>query len=230
MILPAVWLAAAGTAQTIAGLGRGELVTYYLVSMTLSQFITCHLMWDMAEDIREGFINSLLMRPMSHFTMNLARNFAWRLAKLLLFIPVATLVFSFYLSATPGKPLHITGLAVFSVMMGQFLSFVAAYCVSSVAFWTTEFYSALRAYYLPESFLSGRLVPLTALPFWAQAPAHWLHFRYTNAFPVEMIMGKLSPNQVWEGIAIQAGWTAIFLVAGPIIFRHGLRRYTGVGM
>lgn len=228
MLLPAVWLATAAPGQPVAGMTRPELITYYVGSMVLSQFITCHLMWDIAWDIREGDFSSHLLRPYNYFRMNLARNFAWRVAKLVLFVPLGFLVFFIY-HGVGMAPMHITIPFIISVLLAQFLSYTAAFCMSMTALWTTEFMSTLRLYYLPEMFLSGRLIPLSALPIWALGVARFTHFRYMIYFPTQMLMGNLSSTQVREGLLMQVLWISFFLVLGRFVFLKGTRHYSGFG-
>jgi ABC-2 type transport system permease protein len=90
--------------------------------------------------------------------------------------------------------------------------------------------SVLRLYYLTEMFMSGRILPLTTLPGWAQTGAKFVHFRYTNAFPVLTLMGELSPSEVTQGLLIQVGWIAFFCVLARVLFNRGVRQYSGVGM
>jgi ABC-2 type transport system permease protein len=230
IILPAVWLAAEAAGGSIPGMAGREIVTYYLISMTIAQFVTCHLMWDIAWDIKEGFFSMFLVRPMSVFSANVARNLAWRLTKILLFVPVWLVVYFAYLRGSGMSPLHFSGEFWIALILGHTLSYVAAYCIALTALWTTEFYSVLRLYYFPETFLSGRLVPLAALPAWAGGIGAFLHFRYTNAFMVEMLMGRLSDEEVRHGLLMQGGWILFFLLLGKVLFARGRRRYTGVGM
>jgi ABC-2 type transport system permease protein len=228
MILPAVWLATSGAGQLVAGMTRPQLISYYVASMVLSQFITCHLMWDIAWDIREGDFSSHLLRPINYFRLNLARNFAWRVAKLVLFVPMGVLVFLIY-RGVGMTPFHISFAFVLSVLLAQMLSYVAAFCMSMTALWTTEFMSTLRLYYLPEMFLSGRLIPLSALPAWAMGVSRFTHFKYMIYFPTQMVMGKLSTGEVREGLAMQAAWIVFFWLLAQFIFARGTRQYSGFG-
>ncbi len=228
LILPAVWLAAAPNG--VAGLDRGQLVSYYLVSMVLAQFITCHLMWDIAFDIREGDFSAQLIRPISFFRLNLARNLSWRVAKLFLFLPLGLLAFGLYAYKGATAPVFFSWEAVAAILLAQVLSFFAACCVALVTLWTTEFVSILRLYYIPEQFLSGRLLPLATLPFWAQGVARWSHFRLTNAFPAEILLGRVSSFETRLGLIAQLVWILFFWALAGLMLRRGLRRYTGVGM
>lgn len=227
IVLPAVWLAA-GSA-TVAGMTHPELVAYYLCSMTLSQFIVCHLMWDMAWDIREGVFSAHLVRPVSYFWSTVARNMAWRLTKLALFLPLLGIAALAY-GGLGKTPLNLGASFWVSVLLAHALSFVVAYCLSMVTLWTTEFMSIFRLYYVPELFLSGRLVPLGALPDWAQSLAGVTPFRYTVAFPLDVLLGKLGGREILIGLAAQSAWTLGFLALGAALFSSGRRVYAGVGM
>jgi ABC-2 type transport system permease protein len=228
IILPAVWIAT-GT-NLVAGMDQSHLVTYYIVSMTISQFVTCYLMWDISWDIREGFVTSFLIKPFPFFSFNIGRNFSWRVAKLTLFLPIVIAVYYIYLGSRPTAPLHFTGEFWLSLFLAHTLSFVAGYWVSMVAFWTVEFFSILRLYLLMELLLSGRMFPTDAMPGWARTLADVLHFRYTNAFPVEILMGMDSHAEVSRGLWMQIAWCVVFLILGKIFFERGVKRYTGVGM
>jgi ABC-2 type transport system permease protein len=226
--LPAVWLAA--SPNGVAGMDRGQLVSYYLVSMMLAQFITCHLMWDIAFDIREGFFTSQIIRPIGFFQMNVARNFSWRVAKVLLFLPLGLLAYAMYAWHNSTAPISISVEAVIAIFLAQMLSFVAAYCMALITMWTTEFVSVLRVYYIPEMLLSGRMVPLATLPLWAQGVARWSHFRLTNSFPTEIMLRRLSTSEIRLGLLSQVLWIGFFGVCGYVLFHRGMRHYTGVGM
>lgn len=227
-LLPAVWLAAG--AQTVAGMDHKQLITYYLLSMTFSQFLTCYMMWDIAWDIREGVVTSFLVRPFSYFVTSAARNVAWRVTKTALFVPLGAVVYFCYLGFGSAAQLHPTPAFWASVLLAHTLSFAAAYAVSLTAFWTVEFFSILRIYLTIDAFMSGRLFPLAAFPPAISRAADYLPFRYTNAFQVETIMGQHTQGEIWSGIAIQIAWLLAFILLGKILFERGVRRYAGVGM
>jgi ABC-2 type transport system permease protein len=86
-----------------------------------------------------------------------------------------------------------------------------------------------QVYYVALLFLSGQAAPLTLLPGPAQALAAVLPFRWLVAFPVELALGRLTPAEAATGLAMQAVWLAISLLAMGIIWRAGLRRYSAVG-
>lgn len=226
MILPAVWIAAGNTAFGMSG---SDIIGYYLLSMTLAQFITCHLMWDIAWDIKEGAFSSHVIRPVPYFLSQSARNLSWRIAKLALFAPVFVAVSLAYgLSHIPK--VEFSAAFLVATVLAHTLSYLLAFAMSMTAFWTVEFVSILRLYYLPEQFLSGRLVPLQTLPDWAATIANSLPFRWTNDFPVRLALGKVSESETIIGLVAQISWIGISALLCKVLFQRGIRHYSGVGM
>lgn len=228
LIMPAVWLAAAG-GTGMFGMTEPEMVTYYLITLVLSQFIVCHLLWDIAWSIREGLFSVQLSRPMPIYWNAMAQNIAWRVGKLILFLPFLLLYFLAYGSYLGGVPLTFSWEFFASVFLAHILSFNIAYTVAMVALWTTEFHNVFGLYYLPENFLSGRVVPLDALPGWASVVGDYMPFRFTVAMPAEILMGRLSGAAIWEAFALQGAWIVVFAFLGRLLFARGVRQYTGFG-
>lgn len=228
IILPAVWLAASGPSGSIGGMSHSELVSYYLCSMMVSQFVICHLLWDIAWEIREGQFSTLLTRPISMFSYSVARNLSWRITKSVLFIPLLLLVALLY-GGIASSNLKFGWEFWLALIGAHTLSFVAAYCVAMIALWTTEFESVFRMYYIPELFLSGRLLPLATLPDWAQAVASFLPFQLTVSFPVQALMGSLRTEDFVRSYVMQWAWIGAFALLGKVLYSRGLRQYTGFG-
>lgn len=230
LILPAVWIAAMGSdVNAIGGRSASEMVTYYLWATLLSQFIVCHLMWDIAFEIREGIFSVYLLRPISVLWTQMARNVGWRVVKVLLFMPIMlafVLIYRGYLTDLSVHP----GLAFWvSLLLAHLLSFFVAWTIALVSLWTTEFISIFRLYYFPEMFLSGRLVPIETMPHWVQSVANLSPFKYTVAFPVSVLMGEVGTEAFTRGVAAQCGWLVVSLLASNALFRAGVRQYTGFG-
>ena len=78
-------------------------------------------------------------------------------------------------------------------------------------------------------FLSGRMAPLALFPASVQAIAAVSPFRWMMAFPVEVLLGKLAPQDVVNGLLAQMAWVALSLVAMSAVWRVGIKRYTAVG-
>jgi ABC-2 type transport system permease protein len=98
-----------------------------------------------------------------------------------------------------------------------------------ICFWTTRVGAIFSLYILLELLLSGRLVPLTLMPGWAETLAWLLPFRWTFYFPIEALVGELSNAQLLGGLAMQALWTLVGIGIFSLVWRRAIRRYTAVG-
>lgn len=228
IVLPAVWLAT--SSPTIGGIPRESIVTYYACSMMISQVVTCHLMWDMGWDIREGAFSTQLIRPLNHFWLNVSRNVSWRLGKGLLFVPILGILMAVYGARTALHGFNFSAEFFVVLLLAHLLSFCAAYCMALITLWTTEHESILRLYYFPETLLSGRLLPVTALPAWAQSVGEWLPFQYMVYFPTQVLLGQKTGSQILYGVGMQLVWIVVLLCIARVLFVRGVRQYTGVGM
>ena len=70
-----------------------------------------------------------------------------------------------------------------------------------------------------------RLVAFSAIQVLAQIlPFHWM-----IGFPVELVLGRLTPVEAATGLAAQAAWLLISLFLLRLIWRAGIRVYSAVG-
>ena len=91
-------------------------------------------------------------------------------------------------------------------------------------------FSALfELWFTAELLLSGRMVPLSLMPGWAQTLADLLPFQWAFQFPIDVLLGRLSTAEVWRGIGMQVLWSAIAIGVTAVMWRRGVRRFAAVG-
>jgi len=78
-------------------------------------------------------------------------------------------------------------------------------------------------------FLSGQFAPLTLLPSPVQVLAYILPFRWLISYPVELISGRLTPNEAFIGLGAQVAWLVVSYVLFRIVWRAGVKVYSAVG-
>ncbi|MDQ3399115.1 MAG: ABC-2 family transporter protein [Deinococcota bacterium] len=70
---------------------------------------------------------------------------------------------------------------------------------------------------------------MTLLPGWAQGVAAFLPFQWAFAFPIEVLIGQLTAQEILFGFLAQALWTLASLLIIGVLWRAGVRRYAAVG-
>jgi ABC-2 type transport system permease protein len=67
------------------------------------------------------------------------------------------------------------------------------------------------------------------MPEWAQQIAAVLPFKWAFGYPIEVILGRYSPEQVLFGFAMQAFWVLLGLTVIGVVWPAAVRRYSAVG-
>lgn len=227
--MPLVW-AAASSSGTIAGFTTSDFVLYYLCMLLLGSFITSHMMWDVAQEIKEGQFSSQIIRPIGFFQFTFFRNLAWRIIRFSLFAPFFLLLLWAYRGHLGDAVLELGWVFWASVVLGHLVSFAFVMMMSMIALFFQETQSIFGLYYIPMMFLSGQLFPIAVLPDWARAGAMLFPFYYTTGAPTEILIGRLSGGAAVQALGAQVLWIAVCAMMANVFWKRGLPHYTGVGM
>ena len=213
---------------SIDGFSAADFAAYYLVALVMSQATFTWIMWEMEYWIRQGSLSPLLVRPVHPIHRHIANNLTFKLLTMVVVVPVVvvlTIVFrpSFTISAW-------TALAFLPALaLAMALRFAVEWTLASAAFWVTRVSAINQLYFVVFLFLSGFAAPLDLLPGPVRVVAEWLPFYRMLGFPVELLLGRLTPSQALVGFGAQIGWLAIAVVLLNAMWARGVRQYSAVG-
>ena len=109
------------------------------------------------------------------------------------------------------------------------LGFFIEASLGLVSFWFLEVTSLIFVYNLLNFFLSGHMFPLDLLPVWASEFVSLLPFQYLAYYPAAIFLGTIPPDQIWQGLAVEACWLVIFIIIARVMLNRGIHRYSGFG-
>ena len=109
------------------------------------------------------------------------------------------------------------------------MRFYWEWALAMVAFWTTRIDAMNQAYIVTTLFFSGRLAPLDLFPQVVQRVADFLPFRWMLAFPVELLLGRVTPRELLMGLGAQLFWLFAGYLFMQLIYRAGIKRYAAFG-
>lgn len=227
--MPIVFAAASGGAA-IQGFSRPDFFAYYLALLMITSFVLCHLMWEIAWEVKEGTFSAQLVRPISYYQWTFVRNLSWRLTRLMMTVPIALLMILVYREHLSFSQFHFIPQFWVALVLGNMVSFSVAVAFGMVALFLTEAQSVFELYYVPMLFLSGAMFPIALLPPWAQSLAKVFPFFYTTGLPTEIVIGRISGGQAWGLILGQIIWIGLAYGFFRFAWKKGLRQYSGVGM
>jgi len=227
--MPLVWATAAKSGP-IGGFTTSDFILYYLCMLFLGSFVTSHIMWELAMEIKEGQFSTMLLRPISFYQLNFFRNLSWRCIRPALFAPFFVLLLFAYRGFLTHAEVHLGWQFWISLVLGHLVSFTFVMMMAMLALFTQEVTSIFELYYIPMLFLSGQLFPISMLPQWAAKAAKLFPFYFTTGAPTEILIGRVSGDAIYSTMGMQVVWIAICYCVSRVLWAKGLKHYTGVGM
>lgn len=216
----------------LAGYSFRDMVAYYLLTMVGRAFSSMPgLSSSIAVKIRDGEIKKFLVQPVELvsflFWSRVAHKVAYYTIATIPFIVVFLVCRDFF---PAGLPNVWTMLAFFvSLCLSFMLGFYLEACIGLVGFWMLEVSSLLFVYMLFQFFLSGHMFPLDILPEPWFTIINYLPIKYLAYFPAAVALGKVQGMALAIDLVLLVGWTTLFAVLSQVLYRLGLKRYSGFG-
>ena len=216
---------------SLHGYDYASMIYYYLLTLLVSNLVTpTEDEWQIAADIREGQINSLLTKPMSYLAYRLSIFLSGRLVYTFVTLPPIALIFIYFRSyITPPHDVMTYVYAIISTLLAAFIQFFITYSLAMAAFWILEISTIIFIVYSFEYFLGGQMFPIDIMPSGIQAAMKWLPFYYELFCPVAIFLGRLRGTELWQALAIQIGWLFLTWGAARFMWKRGLGYYQAVG-
>ena len=230
IIYLAVWTSIANSKGNVNGLTANDFVTYYLTLLIVDQVTSDIVIHTFAYKIQDGTLSGELVRPIHPMLTNaLVNNIAFKMLTILGFVPIWTILFFLYRPDYSSVTWAGILSAIPAMILGFFVGFLLSAAVTILAFWTTRVYSIHEFYYALKLLFSGLFVPLTLMPNIVQEIARYLPFQLQIYFPIQLILGKLSPAQITQGYVVGVIWLTVAVVSFNVLWRNGVKRYSAVG-
>jgi ABC-2 type transport system permease protein len=213
---------------SVGGYTAGQFAAYYIVWTLVRNMNIVFTPYGWEFRVREGEFSASLLRPVHPIHYDLSYFAGYKVVVIVLWLPLAAIL---ALAFHPTLSLTPLGVAVFAVAIwGAYLiRSVLLWVLGLVTFWTTRVSAIFELYFAAELLLSGRLVPLSLLPRWAQQVASFLPFEWTFGFPIQALVGRMTARQLLGGLGMQVLWVAIGSALVALLWRISLRRYSAVG-
>jgi ABC-2 type transport system permease protein len=205
-----------------------DFAAYFLVLMVVNQLTFTWIMFTFEEQVRQGLLSPLLLKPLHPIHGEIAENITYKALTSVILVPALGLLIWAFRPALHPEPWSVAAF-VPAVVLAFLLRFLSGWTLALAGFWTTRVLALNEVYYVAMLFLSGQMVPLSLLPGPVQAVAAVLPFRWMVSFPVELLLGRVSPAAALAGYAAQLGWLVAHVALAALVWRAGVRRYSAVG-
>jgi ABC-2 type transport system permease protein len=213
---------------SVGGITPGQFAAYYIVWTLVRNMNIIFTPYGWEQRIREGQLTSMLLRPIHPIVFDLGYFAGWKFVVIVLWLPIAAVLALIFHPEFTVRPLGVAVFA-FAIWGAYLIRSVNYWTLGLITFWTTRVGPIFELFITAELLLSGRLVPLSLMPDWAQRLADVLPFKWTFGFPIEALVGNLGDQELLSGLATQAFWITVGSIAVRLTWRFAVKRYSAVG-
>lgn len=211
---------------TIGGFTAEQYITYLLWLMLQLGAANWRFERSMIMEINTGAVNALLLRPTSFFEYHLGQLLGYKLLTVAIMLPVFFFVAWWWqLPLLWDRVPAAVLLGIFYLIMIHTLNFT----LCSLAFFFDHIYSLNITKNMLIWFLAGELFPLDLLPSPMREWLIALPFSSAVYVPAAYIAGRIGLDIFLQGFVSVAIGCIFFAIIGVIIWRRGLRHYSGTG-
>jgi ABC-2 type transport system permease protein len=226
----AVWkiVFSEGNIDTINTYSLRDTITYFFVTAILFRLDvsgSIYLGWQ----IWSGYFTNDLIKPWSITMVSVIDTIAEKTFMILLYIPVAITIFivahDYILLPNSQNVLFF----IISVALAFFMAVMFNLIFHALTFHYGDQDSNIELFNYIAIFLAGASFPLAFLPHNIAVIFEMLPFKNMFFVPIEIFLGKMEPSAIYRSWLETIVWTIIFYLVFKLIYKKGLKHYTGTG-
>jgi len=225
-----LWKALFAGKETIAGFSLEAMTAYYILTAFLARLDqTNGMVWEYAEDIREGRFAKYLAKPVNPFGHFLATA----AARTLYVIGIAlgsVILLAFLFRNSRLLPANLSDILYAAAIAFLGLVFMASLnWLTAVLAWK---FKDITGFHMIKGniveFLAGTFLPLALLPDGVLHLMRWFPFYYIQYLPASLMLG-MNREEAFGGLITIGLWTIGALLLGEWAWRILRRQDEGAG-
>lgn len=225
-----VWQIAYATGTLRSGIPFSQFISYFLLVIVIHQLVNSFSAGIIAEEhIKRGELNTFLLKPFPYFIYMMILEIPWRIFSFILSLPIFVLLVLLY-KYTFSLQIESLPFVLLLIIFAYLLSFLIQITLAQLTFWFEDAHGILSAWEVLWLLFAGAGIPLFFLPPWLTTINNLLPFQYIVYFPVMNGLGRLTFDERIRGLFILCLWISLFFIIAQILWKKGLRKFTGEGI
>lgn len=228
LILGVVWSAVARSGGILS---ISQVITYFFLVTLVSKLTKDWSVNYVTDVVISGEFSKYLLKPFNYLAETFGISIGARVLRITMLIPMLLVAFFIF----RGRFEIINSfenimLFILALLIAFLINFLLGNTFALISFFVNQIIGLRTFYEHAVIFLSGEGIPLVAYPSWAKFWLEILPFRYTLSFPIEILMGTISPNEIFYGFVISGIWILILVVMYKLLFRLAVKKYEAYGI
>lgn len=206
------------------------MLTYILFGSFIRSIVLSTTTMEIHNQINQGNLSFLLIRPIDFFRYYFARDAADKLLNIFFSILEVSLMWillqpTIFIQLNSG----INIISVAAIVMGAVIYFYFSCLMSFLGFWTPDAWAPRFLSFVIIEFFAGGLFPLNILPDILYQLSRVLPFYYFIYFPLSVYLGQVSGYALIIEFSIGLVWLWIMIMISKTVWKSGLKIFTAEG-
>ncbi len=214
----------------INGFSLSDMITYFMICSIVRGMIFSNSGFAYAGMIKQGGLNSELLKPYSINVSLYFKNLASCITGIFpQFVLVAVLlpIVGIYFNT------KISFLNLLFVLIFMVVATISSHLVWSVlglmAFWMQEANAVMWSFAVLFNFISGMFLPLDFFPETLIAVIQWLPFSCWIYLPTKIYLGLFCPTEIGMLLVVNIGWIILLWGIYRAVWSAGIKKYSSIG-
>lgn len=205
-------------------------ISYFLLVVIFNQLVNSFTAGEISDEhIKRGGLSVFLLRPFPYLIYEMLLEIPWRILAFLMSVPaiiLMTILFNKFIILR----IDLVILTFLLVPAVYFLSFLIQIIIASLTFWLEDNQGILNLTEILFLLFSGVGIPIFFFPDSLRFISRFLPFEYILYFPVTLALGKIPLLQILISLFIIAVWILVLSLVSKLLWRKGLKKFTGEGI
>lgn len=216
----------------IGGFDYPQMLLYVILSAAVFEITVSSTMGSIVDDVQDGQIGMRLMKPISYRAQLCFTDIGAFFGRMLIFgVPIilgGTLVAVFGFGLTGLKWYNIV-LFLPACFISLLINEAYGFLFGQLAFRTQAMFGVHSMSSTLSGFLSGRMIPLTVFPAWAQTVLYCTPFPFMTSMPIRLFLGVMEWADVLYSFAIAIAWIIVLDILGWLFYKTSVRKVVVFG-
>jgi ABC-2 type transport system permease protein len=224
------WHGAFEKTKYIGDWNNQQMFTYYIFVVANSIFIS-HVENSVAYlEIQQGQLNSYLLKPISYYYNHFVSELPWRFIQGFYGIMMILILAAFGVPFAVTNHFDTIGLAILIGTLAFTICFFYKLFLGFLAFFITDIHGIQEVNDVVFAFCTGSLMPVDLFPQHVKNILDFTPFPYILYYPLTAFLGKYTTPQLFNIIIMQLFWIALLYIGCRLMWRSGIKRYSGIGI
>lgn len=207
-----------------------KLIVYSILSLLISRFTSCDFEMPFSDEIRNGKMSTLLLKPYSVQKFQLTREVVGKLSGMIYLVPLLVIIFATLGKTTNfGEILWRFSLSIPLLVLLFVSHYLVSFLIATSAFWIEQSSALSHLKWMLAGILGGAWFPLYFLPVTLVNFAKFTPFYYWYYFPIQLITGSLNIVEISESLAAIITWIILLGFLNKFLWAKAVRYYGASG-